>query len=415
MTEGPRRRFVEGGFAVLLSMGIGLVADLTGFPWFALLSVPVLLLVRPLRRSLATHEFFVVASVVAALSIATMTLVGDPAVWTSLWFVSLLGTGALSSLVCLAVHLRHRHGSDAVAYTLIHIALPVILVGAGMKSLWKTEGMLLLHEGETSSLLHLTQAGFFTGKTAELPFSARLDRFQVEFYPKRVRMHLFDRTDPNHPIGTLDMLPGQSLSIAGMQMVAVGIEQQERKPEEIHQGMEFLFVTLDLNGTLVEFPLAALTQQRTIPFPSGDRVLVNDLLNEAAAKKAEEGTVQQAPPRPSPFYLAFTMPPGAFDPARLAIELHRFPESSEALKAVPMQAGQKLKSPDGALALAVVGTRKGPMEMDAMGDQPALLSTAHFTLDGRPVFFPVGISGPSQERDLPVGREATLAQMVQIT
>lgn len=411
MTPGTNKRFLEAAYVTALPMAIGLAADLVQVPWLALAALPLLVLVPTLRKALATHEYFVTAGVTAAIAIAALTLVHDPAVWTRTWFLSLLGTGGLSSLICLCTGLKGKRGAHAVAFVLIHVALPIILVGSGMKALWKVEGMVPLHEGQASSTLHVMQNGRPTGETVELPFQVRLDRFRVEFYPERAVLLLFDARFRNPPEGQLDLKPGARLEAAGVTLVAHETQQITRMPSQAHENMQMTVASMELGDVPFEIPLLARQGEQAMPLPWGDQADVAPLV-ESMAKKLPADT----PPRTLPDVLQtatirIQVPESMVeDPAAWKVLLILSPDGKPACE-LPLAAKAEVSVAGTDSVLRFKGIETRPFTPMA-ADEPVQLTMAQLTVDDVPVVFPLFLERKEGRLDLPAGDNVTLADMV---
>lgn len=411
MMPATTRRLQEAAYVTALPMALGLVADLIEVPWVALASVPLLLLVPPLRRALATHEYFVMAGVTAASAIASLTLVHDPSVWTRMWFLSLLGTGGLSSLVCLLTGIRGKRGAHAAAFILVHLALPIVLAGSGMKALWKVEGMVPLHEGESSSTLHVMRSGRPTGETLELPFQIRLDRFRVEFYPERSVMLLFDARFRNPPEGELELKPGARLEAAGVSLVAQETEQITRTPLEAHRDMEMTVALMELGGSAFEVPLLAQQGESSMPLPWGDHAAVAALVESATAGVPAQDSASQLPTTMREAVVGVVLPdPTLTDPKAWKITLTVGGQPNPICE-LPLAAPGDTTVPGTDTILRFKGLLRRPFAPMA-ADKPVQLTMARLSLDDIPVVFPLSMERPEGRFDLPAGDNVTLADMV---
>jgi hypothetical protein len=113
------------------------------------------------------------------------------AVYYSLWFQLLLGLFALN-VACSLIDLW-PWGAQRTGFALTHGSMLLILAGALVSAEFKVEGKLALWEGD--------QSDFFTSSapqgdgTAEthpaLPFSVRLDAFEIDYYQGTRRPAMF--------------------------------------------------------------------------------------------------------------------------------------------------------------------------------------------------------------------------------
>jgi cytochrome c biogenesis protein ResB len=115
--------------------------------------------------------FALCAGLAAAFVYQTLFNRGVP-VYGSAWFAAL---GLALAANVLACSLRWARAASA-HFLLLHAGIVVIIAGSFLTRLYRFEGQLPLHTGETSALA-LTQ-----GATYELPFSVRLDNFSLDYY-----------------------------------------------------------------------------------------------------------------------------------------------------------------------------------------------------------------------------------------
>ena len=105
-------------------------------------------------------------------------------VFTTWWFLLLLGLLAASLVVCTArrfVLIPRTQGAvraRVIGSFITHVSLLLVLAGGVMRVLWAQKGMIEFREGETvSRVMGADPAGMF-----ELPFSIRLVDFTLEYY-----------------------------------------------------------------------------------------------------------------------------------------------------------------------------------------------------------------------------------------
>jgi len=155
--------------------------------------------VKTLIHRLGSIKIAVVLLIVILAAMAAGTIVESArgteaaasAVYYASWFRILLGlfaTNILFSLVDLWPWGRQRIG-----FVLTHGSMLVILLGALVTDRVKQEGRLGLWEGEESAAVmaapapgESAPAGWFT-----LPFSVRLDSFEIDYYPGTHRPAMF--------------------------------------------------------------------------------------------------------------------------------------------------------------------------------------------------------------------------------
>jgi ABC-type transport system involved in cytochrome c biogenesis permease subunit len=119
------------------------------------------------------------------------------AVYYAWWFIGLQGVFGLSVLASIIVH--YPWGSQRIGYFITHGSLLVILVGAVVT--WRSgiDGNLFLWEGDSGNAIDIMDKGQVVGHHT-LPFTVKLDDFQIETYPGTMRPSQFrskiEITDP---------------------------------------------------------------------------------------------------------------------------------------------------------------------------------------------------------------------------
>lgn len=138
---------------------------------------------------LAVILLLLVAAVLAGATIVESTRGTEAAqaVYFSPWFLLLQGIFALNTTLALVD--RWPRNRWRIGFALTHGALLLILLGALVTWLGKTEGRMPLWEGQSSNLVMRGA----TGEDAphELPFSIRLDAFEIDTYPGTRRPAMF--------------------------------------------------------------------------------------------------------------------------------------------------------------------------------------------------------------------------------
>ena len=109
-------------------------------------------------------------------------------------FFALWAVTAVAGMACLL-----RCSGKRPVVVLLHVALLLILAGALVTHLGGVSGILHLREGETLSAFEAED-----GHAVELPFSVRLDSFDIEYYP--------DSRIPSDYISDVTFLPGSSFA-----------------------------------------------------------------------------------------------------------------------------------------------------------------------------------------------------------
>jgi cytochrome c-type biogenesis protein CcsB len=115
------------------------------------------------------------------------------------WFHLLLGLFALNVLCSLIDH--WPWGRDRAGFALTHGSMLIILAGALVTNVFKIDGHLALWEGEESARFERGPGGGDQAAFGTLPFSVRLDAFEIDTYPGTQRPAMFRSrvtvTDPS--------------------------------------------------------------------------------------------------------------------------------------------------------------------------------------------------------------------------
>ncbi len=144
-------------------------------------------------ESLASISLAILLLVLLLLGLATGTIVesmrgaevAGRVVYYSWWFIGLQGAFVLNVLASIALHFPW--GKERVGFLTAHSSLVVILIGALVSFFWKTEGHLMLWEGESGNeIVNQDPQGRVLDR-ATLPFTVKLDRFRVDHYPGTMR------------------------------------------------------------------------------------------------------------------------------------------------------------------------------------------------------------------------------------
>ncbi|MFP3938835.1 MAG: cytochrome c biogenesis protein ResB, partial [Thermoanaerobaculia bacterium] len=136
-----------------------------------------------LIKTLASLKFTVGLLVALLVALAAGTLVESARdtetagrlVYHSGWFRAILVLFGVNTLC--AILLRWPPNKHRIGFLVTHAAMLVILVGALVTDRFKDEGSLALWEGEASDTFVAS-----TGARHSLPFSVRLDDFEIDYY-----------------------------------------------------------------------------------------------------------------------------------------------------------------------------------------------------------------------------------------
>jgi ABC-type transport system involved in cytochrome c biogenesis permease subunit len=117
------------------------------------------------------------------------TDVAARSVYYAPWFHLLLGFFALNVLCSLVDH--WPWGWDRAGFALTHGSMLIILAGALVTNVFKIDGHLALWEGEESARFERGTGAGAPPEFATLPFSVRLDSFEIDTYPGTQRPAMF--------------------------------------------------------------------------------------------------------------------------------------------------------------------------------------------------------------------------------
>lgn len=105
------------------------------------------------------------------------------------WFRILLGLFALNVFCSLIDH--WPFGWDRAGFALTHGSMLIILAGALVTDLFKIDGHLALWEGEESAQFERGAGGSMPPRLGTLPFTVRLESFEIDTYPGTQRPAMF--------------------------------------------------------------------------------------------------------------------------------------------------------------------------------------------------------------------------------
>ncbi len=193
---------------------------------------------RRFVRTLASVKLTVGLLAVLLVVLATGTIVESAAgtaaaaraVYDALWFRALLALFAVNVTCSLAD--RWPWDRQRAGYVLTHGAMLVVLAGALVTDVFKVEGSLALWEGEEgASFVRSDRLGNeISGARQELPFSVRLESFEIDTYPGTQRPAMFrsrvvvtDRADGGSFPAVIEM--NRELSHHGWKLFQSGYEQ----------------------------------------------------------------------------------------------------------------------------------------------------------------------------------------------
>ncbi|MGC3996723.1 MAG: cytochrome c biogenesis protein CcsA [Anaeromyxobacter sp.] len=143
-------------------------------------------------RTIASLKLAVVLLVLLLIGLATGTIIestrgaelAQAAVYYSWWFIALQAAFAVNVLASIIVHFPW--GRWRIGFLLTHAGILVTLAGAILTWAFGVSGRLPLWEGEASDQFVVVDGGQPIGRV-ELPFTVKLDDFQLDRYPGTMR------------------------------------------------------------------------------------------------------------------------------------------------------------------------------------------------------------------------------------
>ena len=203
------------------------------------------------------------------------------AVYYAPWFLTLEGLFALNVVSALIV--RWPRNRLRVGFAITHLALLLILAGALLTALFKVEGQLPLWEGETAAAIVQPAAQEQTVRHP-LPFSLRLDAFEIDTYPGTRRPAMFrSRVTVIDPLRGVE-LPGviemnRPLAYGGFRFFQSSYRQEDGREMSIlsvardpGQPVVFLGYGLLVAGMIVVFATRLARSRVVAPPGFADRV-----------------------------------------------------------------------------------------------------------------------------------------------
>ena len=133
-----------------------------------------------MKRRLTIISFGLLILTIMVLIIATFIEKVEGAafahqyIYGSWYFV---GLWLLLAISALALLLRYHRKGRRMGALLLHIALGVILLGAGLTYFFSQRGDLYLYKGEATNSFTTKE-----GKSVELPFTVNLESFEILYY-----------------------------------------------------------------------------------------------------------------------------------------------------------------------------------------------------------------------------------------
>jgi hypothetical protein len=166
----------------------------------------------------------------AAGRMAILTTLGLTHVFSAGWFTALLCTLSACLIVCSQRRFKAMIRTSgalrgrAIASLILHSSFLLILAGGLIRSLWGESGHVQFREGQTLS-------GYESNRGPRpLPFSIRLEKFEIERYPAESNTITLHKTTPESQWGQLTVRWPEKEVIANFP--AVPGTEQILKPED---------------------------------------------------------------------------------------------------------------------------------------------------------------------------------------
>ncbi|MFH1532134.1 MAG: cytochrome c biogenesis protein ResB [Pseudomonadota bacterium] len=242
-----KQRFLFSLLLIWAMAGIGWLAGVLDLHWIVGIPVVGLILWKESRRILTAMEFSVtLIGTLAFLTVVGTLFYGVPFFW-QFWFATLLGLMGISSFLCLVEQLPKMR---RIGYILIHASIIIVIAGATLRSYQKEEGMVHLLVGQTNDRMMVMEGGAQVDRKVRLPFTVRLDAFQVEFYEM---LYVFLRGE-QVPVAKLSVERSHEVDVAGSHVKAVGTRVEEVPGRPGHPPWQRHIITVDVDGELGEIP-----------------------------------------------------------------------------------------------------------------------------------------------------------------
>jgi cytochrome c-type biogenesis protein CcsB len=148
-------------------------------------------------NSLASLKLAVILLVVLLVGLSTGTILessrgvafAQSTVYYAWWFLALEGLLAVNVIASLAVHFPW--GKWRLGFLLTHGGLVVTLVGAAITYFASIDAQLGLWEGQSGDEVTTRDRLGAPGPSETLPFTVRLEDFQIDYYPGTMRPAMF--------------------------------------------------------------------------------------------------------------------------------------------------------------------------------------------------------------------------------
>jgi len=242
-----KKRFLFSLLLVAVMAGVGWLAGILDLLWIVGIPVAGFIAWKDTRGLLTTMEFSsVLISVLALLTVVGTLFYGMPFFW-QFWFMTLMGLLGISSFLCLVDQIPKKR---RIGYILIHSSIVIIIAGSTLRTFQKEEGMVHLTVGKATEWMTVMEGGRQLKREVRLPFTVRLDDFQVDFYEM---VYVFVPGESG-PVASLNVERGREAEVAGAHIKVLGSRVKMDPPSEGHPQVERRVAIVEVDGDLGEIP-----------------------------------------------------------------------------------------------------------------------------------------------------------------
>lgn len=253
LCEGVRmKNLVLSALATSAVVIFGIAGEIVGVPWVLLIPGVAIVAWPAARRLATTHEFAAILSLALVVAVFIGTMTQNRPMFSSTWFVGLMGLIALSSVLCLIDKLPRVRKCP---YIFVHGAVLLVLAGAAAKNYGKEEGFLHMNIGRVTNKMLVMRNGEIakdadgkpTGEVRNLPFSVRLDDFRVEFYDPKAQLFVFKEGEEN-AVAALDLSKREEAVVEGRKVKALGVRETAVAPMPGHPPILSTVADFEVDG-----------------------------------------------------------------------------------------------------------------------------------------------------------------------
>lgn len=242
-----KNRFLFSLLLVAVMAGVGWLAGRLDFLWVVGIPVAGFILWKKTRGLLTTMEFSSVLISALALSTVVGTLFYGMAFFGQFWFMTIMGFLGVSSFLCLVDQIPKKR---RVGFILIHASIVIVISGSTLRTFQKEDGMVHLTVGNATEWMTVMDSGRRVDREVRLPFTVRLDDFQVDFYEM---VYVFVPGEPG-PVASLNVERGREAEVAGAHIKVLGSRVIKDPPSEGHPQVERRVAIVEVDGDVGEIP-----------------------------------------------------------------------------------------------------------------------------------------------------------------